>query len=201
MFPLQINRLHSIRLLLVRARTGNGNRRHDLAQRAPLSRSRPAPATGAARLDLPHPRLSPRSRRCAPAADATRPMAWRAACAFRGVQPARQPPGQPARLASVDASPCTRPTAARGLVVCTPGTPHRPPSSQGEIPSTHPFLPRRVPAPPCMLPFPARHRSLARPNKSPPSPPCRRARSPTLEPRLVLVNVVCTCLYWVSSSR
>jgi hypothetical protein len=41
-----------------------------------------------------------------------------------------------------DASPCTRPTAARGLVVCTPDTPRRPPSLQGEIPSTHPFLPR-----------------------------------------------------------
>jgi hypothetical protein len=63
----------------------------------------------------------------------------------RATSVARLRSGQPAQLASADASSCSRPTAARGLVVCTPGTLRRPPLSQGEISSTHPFLHRRLP--------------------------------------------------------
>jgi hypothetical protein len=92
--------------------------------------------------------------------------ARRAACTARGVQPAQ-------RVAGADASPCTCPTAARGLVVCTPGTPRCPPLLQGEIPSTHPFLPRSQhdqvsPTRRCVMSLHARPR---------PSPYARRSSS------------------------
>jgi hypothetical protein len=156
-----------------RACAENGNRRH---------RSRPAPAP-AQRVWLasspPQPQV---------------PASCTSAASRRGAQPARQP------AANRRSSPAWMPRRARGLVVCTPGTPRR--RKVRSRPPTPFFLAVcRVPAPPCTLPFAARHRSLARPNQSPPSPLCRSARSPTLEPRLVHVDVVCTYLCWVLSPR
>jgi hypothetical protein len=109
-------------------------------------------------------------------------------------QPARPAQhGGPARLAGVDATPCTRPTAAHGLVVCTPGTPRRPSSSQGEIPSTHPFLLRRL-----SCTHPAVHATVRRapklepaPNQSPPLPLRHCARSPMFKPVSALVSIGC----------
>jgi hypothetical protein len=53
----------------------------------------------------------------------------------RPCQPTRQLPAQ--RLRSLSTSASCR-TSLTHLVVCPPGTPRRPPSSQGEIPSTSP---------------------------------------------------------------
>jgi hypothetical protein len=99
-----------------------------------------------------------------PARDGLRPAS--VACPRLG-------PSAAARLASAYASPCTRPTAAHGLVVCTPGTPRRLLSSQGEIPSTNPFLPRSQhdqvsPTRRCVMSLHARPR---------PSPCARRSSS------------------------
>jgi hypothetical protein len=99
--------------------------------------------------------------------------------------------GGPARLAGVDASPCTRPTAAHGLAVCRLGTPRHPPSSQGEIPSTHPFLLRRL-----SCTRPAVHATVRRAPKPEPAP-----ATASLCPIAYVQAGVCTCLYWVSSPR
>jgi hypothetical protein len=78
--------------------------------------------------------------------------------AWRGPAPSTFPTASvpPHRARS---RPRPRSTATRGLAVCTPNTPRRPPSSQGEIPST-PFLPRYLlrTCPANMLPFVVRRR-------------------------------------------